>query len=353
MNISRLAIMRVLWAFVTCCAVDLANGQIFIDDFEDGTVGDDIIEGAGTWRAIGGVANAPKYRDADNPFPSGALYAELLDPDNLGNTRMISSDTDDTDGLEASIAAHVTTFSFNFFEPTADAHLADGMSIGYTTADDLNSGERAWRAFLRDGELAPNLVDEGAAVNYALDMVHTVFMLANDTANPVENYRDGQTLDPSEADVWISLAGADPVFAFSLTRQNPTLAPQGVGFRTFSGDTERLFVDNVLLVDGASFDRSVFTPAPLTGDYNGNGTVDAADYVLWRENVGQPGGTLPNDATGANPIGEAQYTQWKSNFGNPPGPGLGASLAAVPEPCSISLALLATAALGYCVRIRN
>ena len=33
-------------------------------------------------------------------------------------------------------------------------------------------------------------------------------------------------------------------------------------------------------------------PAGVTGDYNGNGTVDAADYVLWRN-----GGPLQNDPT--------------------------------------------------------
>ena len=53
-----------------------------------------------------------------------------------------------------------------------------------------------------------------------------------------------------------------------------------------------------------------------TGDYNGNGVVDAADYTLWRDNEGAPGGTLDNDASGADPIGPAQYTQWEGAFGN-------------------------------------
>jgi hypothetical protein len=46
-----------------------------------------------------------------------------------------------------------------------------------------------------------------------------------------------------------------------------------------------------------------------TGDYNGNGSVDAADYVLWRI-----GGTLLNDPTpGVQP---EDYDYWRARFGN-------------------------------------
>lgn len=51
------------------------------------------------------------------------------------------------------------------------------------------------------------------------------------------------------------------------------------------------------------------------GDYNGDGTVDAADYTVWRNNLGAPEGTLPNDPNGGV-IGSAQYATWKANFGS-------------------------------------
>jgi hypothetical protein len=68
--------------------------------------------------------------------------------------------------------------------------------------------------------------------------------------------------------------------------------------------------------------------SPLPGDYNGNGTVDAADYTVWRNNVGSST-TLPNDPIGGV-IGQDQYDQWKANFGM----GGGGALAGgpVPEP---------------------
>ena len=62
-------------------------------------------------------------------------------------------------------------------------------------------------------------------------------------------------------------------------------------------------------------------PAILAGDYNEDGTVDAADYVVWRRGDGLPGG----------------YDTWRSNFGAT-GSGSGANLAA-PEPSSLTLFL--------------
>ncbi len=58
----------------------------------------------------------------------------------------------------------------------------------------------------------------------------------------------------------------------------------------------------------------------LAGDYDGNGTVDAGDYVVWRNTLGQMGMGLPadgdNSGASANKIDEADYTFWRSHFGN-------------------------------------
>jgi hypothetical protein len=93
----------------------------------------------------------------------------------------------------------------------------------------------------------------------------------------------------------------------------------------------------------------------LAGDYNDDGKVDAADYVLWRNNVGAPAGTLSNDIDGGT-IGPAQYTTWRVNFGESTGAGTsvaGASppQAAVPEPAN--LVLLMFTAAGWCRQRRR
>lgn len=69
-------------------------------------------------------------------------------------------------------------------------------------------------------------------------------------------------------------------------------------------------------------------PPGKPGDYNQNGTVDAADYTVWRNKAGAPAGTLPNDTAGGV-IGTAQYNLWKANFGLAGSGSL--AVAAVPE----------------------
>ena len=55
----------------------------------------------------------------------------------------------------------------------------------------------------------------------------------------------------------------------------------------------------------------------LAGDFNLNGIVDAADYVVWRKNVGRTMSALRSegDATGDGAVDSADYVIWKQNFG--------------------------------------
>ena len=73
------------------------------------------------------------------------------------------------------------------------------------------------------------------------------------------------------------------------------------------------------------------TPA-VQGDYNNNGKVDAADYVVWRN-----GGPLQNEVVTIGSVTPEDYTAWRAAFGNSSGSGAGS---AVPEPGSALLFLL-------------
>jgi len=53
----------------------------------------------------------------------------------------------------------------------------------------------------------------------------------------------------------------------------------------------------------------------LTGDYNGDGTVDAADYVVWRKTVDQTGENLAADGDHSGAVDAADYNLWRANFG--------------------------------------
>ncbi|HEY4232818.1 MAG TPA: dockerin type I repeat-containing protein [Lacipirellulaceae bacterium] len=87
--------------------------------------------------------------------------------------------------------------------------------------------------------------------------------------------------------------------------------------------------------------------AALTGDYNNDGVVDAADYAVWRDTLGS---TADRRADGDNngTVNSADYAMWMENFGamsGAGGSGAASNSLAVPEPTSIAVLLLGAAAL--------
>jgi hypothetical protein len=101
------------------------------------------------------------------------------------------------------------------------------------------------------------------------------------------------------------------------------------------------YVYNIELhdVEGLTENRSVAQSQPfryaLPGDFNYDGSVDVADYVVWRKDLG----TLHS---------QSHYDIWRANFGASLYPGSGTALpsagplsATVPEPASLLILLLA------------
>ncbi len=84
--------------------------------------------------------------------------------------------------------------------------------------------------------------------------------------------------------------------------------------------------------------RTNFVATPSNGDYNHNGIVDAADYIVWRNTLGLTS-PLDADGDGSGTIDDGDYTVWRMKFGNVIGPGSGAALGAstVPEPAAATL----------------
>jgi hypothetical protein len=91
-------------------------------------------------------------------------------------------------------------------------------------------------------------------------------------------------------------------------------------------------------------------PVGVAGDYNQNGVVDAADYVVWRNNVGA--GTLPNEG-GISPgvVDTDDYNFWRSRFGATA--GVGSVVQAVPEPTSAQLRSVILLGAASWIRLRR
>jgi GH35 family endo-1,4-beta-xylanase len=110
-----------------------------------------------------------------------------------------------------------------------------------------------------------------------------------------------------------------------------------INFDGFWGDYE-------LTVDGQTFPFTLskgvdgYSLVVVPGDFNGDGTVDAADYVIWRSAHGSST-DLRADGNGDGSINDADYAVWRTHFGTTYGDN--ALSAAVPEP-STPLLLIAT-----------
>ena len=76
----------------------------------------------------------------------------------------------------------------------------------------------------------------------------------------------------------------------------------------------------------------VYTYPSLDGDYNQSGTVDAGDYIVWRN--APPSTILPNTFGDPHPVAEYDYAIWRLHFGESVPPIGAASFAAIPEPAT-------------------
>lgn len=79
-------------------------------------------------------------------------------------------------------------------------------------------------------------------------------------------------------------------------------------------------------------------PAGIPGDFNSDGRVDTADYVVWRNSLGTST-VLPNDSTPGS-VTQDDYNTLRTNFGKLAASGA-ASQGAVPEPANSLVPLTA------------
>jgi sugar lactone lactonase YvrE len=123
--------------------------------------------------------------------------------------------------------------------------------------------------------------------------------------------------------------------ALDVAEQNVYWTDMGTGKiqRTLMSGILPYFQD---VLTGLPSPTAIVVPT-LPGDYNDDGTIDAADYVTWRKTNGTPQG----------------FDIWRANFGHTAtfGNGLAGALSSndvVPEPASLLFVVLGVA--GCCLR---
>jgi hypothetical protein len=185
--------------------------------------------------------------------------------------------------------------------------------------------------------------------------------MVNLSDGPLEAPRLGIDLAGSDsnylADLMVGGYTRDPLFGGSGPAQLLSLPINGA-YATTIPDGATLIINALAgqrsalnLRLGVGETRYVTSQVLLTGDYNGNGIVDSADYTVWRNTLGQsvPFGSGA-DGDGDGEVTRGDYIVWNSNFGQTRSNGSSAlssvSSIQVPEPASP--VLFVTALAGVC-----
>lgn len=158
---------------------------------------------------------------------------------------------------------------------------------------------------------------------------HVVLNIDRDATTSV--YIDGALFGSNTT----SAGSLDGAFNFRLFNDGTGTYSAGAGFSNLMLDEFSAW-SRLLTNDEIAFLSSSAIAIGLAGDFNHNGIVDGADYVVWRKGLGST--FTQND-----------YNTWRTNFGATDGAGVESNPAAlsslVPEPASAIACVSAVLAL--------
>jgi hypothetical protein len=280
------------------------------------------------WNQFGGV-----YQDDDDSSPLGDGYASAVygAPTNSGSLDFTVSGWDDYDFVGSHVQAgfyEVFVDVFDFFGDPVDSFSEVRALQPGVTHDFFFDGNFDWESY---DVYIDNTVGGGDVDFFTFTGL-----------TPGEEFT-ARTQDPNETNIdtylgWFNSAGSlvaanddedfdNGIFTSLLTGNVPangmlTFAVTGFGDETFFGDHE---------IEGMYELELEFASAELPGDFNDDGAVNAADYVVWRKGLGTT-------------YTQAHFNEWRANFGETAGAG---AASAVPEPAS--LLLLAVALAAHCM----
>ena len=114
-----------------------------------------------------------------------------------------------------------------------------------------------------------------------------------------------------------------------------------IGYMAADGNKNNAIDAGDLTIWQSNLDK-VVSPQSLPGDFNHDGRVDGADYTVWRDTLGKTvaAGTGA-DANLNGLIDSGDYGIWKTNFSMASSVVVGAAAADVPEPATIVYAVIA------------
>jgi hypothetical protein len=174
--------------------------------------------------------------------------------------------------------------------------------------------------------------DSGVKIEFTLTDADSYRLTMTPLDNPGIAYEEEGDLEPGGPIDWIE-------FQFYNTDSDfyPTMIPLNPGNPALGPQPTDYYI--------RSIDVTAPDPAGVPGDYNDDGVVNAADYVIARKHLGAAF-QLDNEVTGVTPgnVTDEDLAAWRERFGDP-GAGAGSGPAAAPEPATFVYLVFAAAAL--------
>jgi len=286
----------------------------------------------------------------ENRIPSGlAFYADIIDHARSvapAGMRMWINEDDITSGGNADNYARIISYLIDHGAPP------DGIGMQEHTIQEwgrIRTPEQVYAQLDRFADLIPRLrvtefdVDVGSDNQYQAQLMHdylvTYFSHPAMEAITMWGFWEGSHWRPNAAlykSDWTAkpalLAYQNLVLNDWWTNETSMTNQAGEyqlrGFKGLYDITVTLNGQDYVMPDTLlESDMSVLVPVGLPGDLNGDGVVDAADYVVWRKNGGDPTG----------------YDAWRAHFGEPAGANSSGAVAnsTIPEPTTIELLIFA------------
>ncbi len=267
-----------------------------ITGFENGTNGSIAVDGAGsTWTTKSGVSMGV-------PFNSGDIDPATLTVTNGGTVTMSGQLTVGSSGTVAGDGTIQATSIHNAGVIRPGATLGPLHVTGGVTQ--VAGGKFQMQLGGTDRATQYDSIEATAAVHLAGEIDVTLSSGFMPAAGQSFDVIDGSSIDGSFSVISLPALSSGLMWNASRLTSDGTLSVQ------------------------------------VVGDYNGNGVVDAADYVLWRKSpINQVAAGLPADGNGNFTIDAGDYTTWRSHFGQTAGSSLVTD--AVPEPRGVLLLVIA------------
>jgi pectate lyase len=266
---------------------------------------------------VGGHSGAPWYQDLINnyfiagPSQSGDYLTDFGSNDRVYHSgNKIDDDKVDTGGDGLPEGRNIDTNKFTRVGATVMTSAYNTPTIPVTVMPTLDAFtwavEKAGNALFRDSA-------DQRQINHLKSLGSQGYIPANESqvggmptwtggAAPVDSDGDGM---PNAFELANGLNVAD-----ASDRNFTTLS--AIGYTNLE-----VYLDSLM---------APLYAAPLSGDFNSDGSVDAADYVKWRKGLG--GEYTPND-----------YNAWRAGFGQTAGVSL--TIKPIPEPASLLLLIAA------------